>query len=176
MNISSEIEYLDILSLPNHFTERSDMFLRKNIEDDDEEEYISDTIIQANYEEMENSQENLHHEEKENSSSCIREVLVKTHKRKIFAVKRLHRNKCIFKIHKTINGINLFKKGIINKDIPKKIVGYKLQEDSILCKIEWNKNEEGIQPASSYISNTLLKEVVPDLLIKYYETIIDNFL
>ena len=103
MNISSEIEYFELLSLPNHFSERSDMFLRKNIEDD-EDDYNNETIVQENahYEEIENSHE------KENSSSCANgNQSMNTRKRKIFAVKRLHRKKYIFKIDKTFTGIIL---------------------------------------------------------------------
>lgn len=103
----NEIEYLDFISQTNHLTERSDMFLRKNIEEDEESEEFpteSNHQNQGNLEEIENIQETINQEDMSSSYACERSTSKST-KRKIFAVKRLIRKKCLFKVDRMSCGI-----------------------------------------------------------------------
>jgi hypothetical protein len=65
---------------------------------------------------------------------------------------------------------------MIEKDIPKRIVGIRCENDNIFCEVEWEINENGVTPAQSFVSNTVLKETKPNMLSDYYESIIDNYL
>ena len=104
--VSSELD-LDFINQSNHFAEGSNMFLRKNIEPDDEEDFNNETILNENIyqnNEIENSQDNII--EDENCSIKIenKEIIkIKVKKKKLFAIKRL-KKKSFFRIDKIIYG------------------------------------------------------------------------
>lgn len=66
--------------------------------------------------------------------------------------------------------------GNIECDLPKKIISGKLIENNqeegseVICIIEWKPRINGIQPQDSAISNKVLREKYPQLLIDYYES------
>jgi hypothetical protein len=61
--------------------------------------------------------------------------------------------------------------GSLEYDIPQKIVSAKMGVNKeVLCRIEWNKRYDGSIPDHSYISNKILKQIYPQLLIDYYES------
>jgi len=106
----NEIEYLDYIPQPNHLTERNDMFLRKNMEEEDEdEEFPTESNIQnqCNIEEIENFNETGNQEDFTSSYACERSS-TNSAKRKIFAVKRLIKKKCLFKVDRISGGLMIF--------------------------------------------------------------------
>jgi|LauGreDrversion4_2_1035121.scaffolds.fasta_scaffold330282_1 hypothetical protein len=108
----NEIEYLDYISQTNHLTERNEMFLRKNMEEeeeDEDEEFPSESNIQnqCNLEEIENFHETGNQDDFTSSYACERSSS-NSAKRKIFAVKRLIRKKCLFKVDRISGGSIIF--------------------------------------------------------------------
>jgi len=61
--------------------------------------------------------------------------------------------------------------GALDCDIPSKIVSAKmLENNSVLCFVEWKERYDGSKPLISPISNLELKNTYPMLLIEYYES------
>ncbi len=55
--------------------------------------------------------------------------------------------------------------------MPTRIIGAKLEKDNeVLCCMEWNKRYDGTLPKHSFLSNKILKEKYPQLLLDYYES------
>ena len=74
-------------------------------------------------------------------------------------------------INKPIPGVIPKEKGnFIYGDKAKAIISAKLEDDEILCQIEWLPRYDGTLPQNSYFSNTFIKEYDPLLLVNYYET------
>jgi hypothetical protein len=60
--------------------------------------------------------------------------------------------------------------GSLDCDIPKIIINAKMSGNEIKCLVSWNKRYDGSNPGNTYISNKLLREIYPQLLIEYYES------
>lgn len=60
--------------------------------------------------------------------------------------------------------------GNLNCDIPDKIANAKFSGNELLCLIDWKKRYDGTKPLNSYVSNKILRNFYPKLLIDYYES------
>ena len=62
--------------------------------------------------------------------------------------------------------------GVLGKDNPIRIVSAKRHPSlpkELICEIEWKTRPDGIKPNNSYLTNDILKNSNPMLLIDYYE-------
>lgn len=57
-------------------------------------------------------------------------------------------------------------------DMPRRLLTAKLHTDTneVKCLVEWEARRGGVIPASSFVSNRLLRERCPDLLLDFYES------
>lgn len=55
-------------------------------------------------------------------------------------------------------------------DKAKRIISAKPEKNDVMCAIEWEPREDGFQPVTSHISNSIIKERDPLLLIRFYES------
>ena len=58
--------------------------------------------------------------------------------------------------------------GNINKDVPKRVIGIKRQNDHLLCLIEW-ENIENTKKLNSIVNHSIIREKYPFLLLTFYE-------
>jgi len=58
------------------------------------------------------------------------------------------------------------------KDVPKKLITARLMgpNNEVNCLVEWMPRENGIKPNDSFISNKILREKCPNLLLDFYES------
>jgi hypothetical protein len=59
-----------------------------------------------------------------------------------------------------------------SKDVPKKLITARLMGpyNEVNCLVEWMPRENGIKPNDSFISNKILREKCPNLLLDFYES------
>ena len=57
-------------------------------------------------------------------------------------------------------------------DRPKRLVTARLMSpnNEVNCLVEWLQRENGIKPLESFISNKILREKCPQLLLDFYES------
>jgi hypothetical protein len=57
-------------------------------------------------------------------------------------------------------------------DVPKKLITARLDSDSgeVNCLVDWEKRVNGLKPTESFISNKVLRQKCPYLLLDFYES------
>ena len=62
-----------------------------------------------------------------------------------------------------------WKKGKLDYDKPKKILGIQLNNNKLLLKIRWKKRFKKIQPKDTFIEYNKIKNKYPNKLLKFFE-------
>jgi len=59
-----------------------------------------------------------------------------------------------------------------NGDLPRKLLTARqgVKPDEVNCLVEWNQRKNGIKPMESFVSNKILREKCPNLLLDFYES------
>jgi len=59
-----------------------------------------------------------------------------------------------------------------SRDVPKRLITAKMvgPNNEVNCKVEWLPRENGVKPADTFISNKLLREKCPNILLDFYES------
>jgi len=65
---------------------------------------------------------------------------------------------------------NVIRGDFIQDDVPFKLVTAKLTDNVVTCLVEWMVRKDGTKPADSFISNKVLREKCPHLLLDFYES------
>jgi hypothetical protein len=60
--------------------------------------------------------------------------------------------------------------GDLEYDIPQKITHARMSGSEVMCQVEWKKRYDNSKPKQSYVSNKILKQQYPKLLLDYYES------